>query len=184
MGSPDWTAALKRPLGPADSLESAPTGSPGSMRAARETSGRRAGSLDWLTAPGRLSRQAESPGSAPARPRRGGAARSALPQTKPAASCDRTQHKRDAPHARPKRFTMHINVTNLSPRGIFRPLRRLAQKCKGRPEGRPFTSAETLRGFHSMPGESRLLRPRRKPAKPRPQTQSAISAQADDSGDE
>jgi hypothetical protein len=66
---------------------------------------------------------------------------------------------------------------------FFRPLRRLAQKCKGRPEGRPFTSAETLLGFHSMPGESRLLRPRRKPAKPRPQTQSAISAHADDSGD-
>jgi hypothetical protein len=184
MGSPDWTAALKWPLRQADSPGSAQTGSPGSMRAAPETSGRPADLPDLLTAPGRLSRQAASPGFAPARLRRGEAGRSALPQTKPAASCDRTQHKRDAPHARPKRFTMHINVTNLSPRGIFRPLRRLAQKCKGSPEGRPFTSAETLLGFHSMPGESRLLRPRRKPAKPRPQTQSAISAHADDSGDE
>jgi hypothetical protein len=90
----------------------------------------------------------------------------------------------------PERFTMHIKVTDLSPRLcfrrqrlLFRPLRRSAQKCKGRPEGRPFTSAEALFSFHSMPGDSRLLRPRRKPAKPRPATQSAISAHADDSGD-
>ena len=90
----------------------------------------------------------------------------------------------------PNRFTTHIKVTNLSPVGnlaalalAFRPLRRLRPKSKGRPEGRPLRGANALFGFHSMPGESRLLRDRRKPATPRPHTQSAISAHADDSED-
>jgi hypothetical protein len=134
MGSPDWAAALKQPLRQADSLESAQTGSPGLMRASPETAGGRPDLANWLTAPGRLSPQA---GSAPSRLRRREAGRSALPQTKPAASCDRTQHKRDAPHAHPKRFTMHIKVTNLSPRGIFRHYAAWPRNAKAAPRGGP-----------------------------------------------
>jgi hypothetical protein len=51
------------------------------------------------------------------------------------------------------------------------------------PREAAFLRASRRSGSHSMPDESRLLRPRRKPAKPRPQTQSAMSAHADDSGD-
>ena len=90
-------AALKRCSRPAEL--------PGSMRAAREKSSRQAGSPDWPTAPGRSRRQADSPGSAPARPRPGEAARRARPQTKPAASCDRTRHERDAHSCAPQ--TIH-----------------------------------------------------------------------------
>ena len=51
----------------------------------------------------------------------------------------------------PDRFTMHIKVNQFVAAGniaamarTFRPLRRLPQKCKGRPERRPFTNAEAL----------------------------------------
>ena len=87
----------------------------------------------------------------------------------------------------PNRLTMHIKVTNSSPQAscgfrtlFFLPITmRTAQKQRP-PRGRPLRNGNAL-GFHSMPGESLLLRDRRKPATPRPHTQSAISAHAEDS---
>jgi hypothetical protein len=114
----------------------------GSAQRAQQRWSRRPGSLDWLTAPGKSLRQAESQRSAPARPKREEAARQARLQTKPAASCDRTRHRRDPLHARPNRFTMHIKVTNLSPRAKSRHWRWLvahydacAPKAKAAPRG-------------------------------------------------
>ena len=82
-----------------------------------------------------------------------------------------------------------IKVTNLSPRlgygvGVgVSPITPPEAEMQRPPEGGLLRSAEALVSLHSMPGESRLPRARRKPATPRPQTQSAMSAQADDSGD-
>jgi hypothetical protein len=71
-------------------------------------------------------------------------------------------------------------------RGIgasFSPITTPAPQKQRPPRGAAFERRECAFGFHSMPGESRLLRDRRKPATPRPHTQSAISAHADDSDD-
>src|SRR5580704_9788894 len=124
-GSLEWTAVLMWPSRQADS--------PGSARAS---------SPNWQPGPGRSRRQAESQRFAPARPKREEAARQARLQTKPAASCDRTRHRTDPLHARPDRFTMHIKVTNLSPRARSRHWRWLVAhydacvtKAKAAPRG-------------------------------------------------
>jgi hypothetical protein len=64
-------------------------------------------------------------------------------------------------------FTIPIKVTNLSPRlkccGGARFLAHYAACAENAKaaRGRPLRSADALVGFHSMPGESRLLRARR-----------------------
>jgi len=65
----------------------------------------------------------------------------------------------------------------------FLPLRPLGQNAKGRPEGRPFyerVGRSVAR--HSMPGDSRCVGAP-ETGEPEPQTQSAMSAHADDSED-
>ena len=186
-GSPEWTGSLTWPLRPADSRGSEQTDSPGSMPA---SPGRRPGSPDWPTAPGKSRRQAESLGSAPARPTREEAALRARLQTKPAASCDRTRHEaRRSSCARQTDSLCTLRLPICRRHAISRHWRWLlahydacAPKAKAAPRG-GLWEGECAFGFHSMPGESRLLRDRRKPATPRPHTQSAISAHADDSED-
>ena len=189
---PESSAALRWPSRPAGSPGSAQTDLPGSMRAAAapERVWRRADSPGWPPAPRRSWRQAASLRSAPARPLQGGATRRARLQTKPAASCDKTRQEKRASCAlqTDSLCTLRLPICrrrqNIAALALtFRPLRRLRHKSKGRPEGRPLGGRECVSGFHSMPGESRLLRDRRKPATPRPHTQSAISAHADVSED-
>ena len=190
---PESSAALRWPSRPAGSPGSAQTDLPGSMRAAAaapERVWRRADSPGWPPAPGKGRGQAASLRSAPARPLQGGAARRARLQTKPAASCDKTRQEKRASCAlqTDSLCTLRLPICrrrqNIAALALtFRPLRRLRHKSKGRPEGRPLGGRECVSGFHSMPGESRLLRDRRKPATPRPHTQSAISAHADVSED-
>jgi hypothetical protein len=117
--------------------------------------------------------------------RRGRAVNAPVNKTRSVMRQDPTTERRAS--CASKRFTMHIKVTNLSPRGVFRRASAVfahyaawPTNAKAAPRG---GLSRAPRRSQSMPGESLLLRPRRKPAKPRPQTQSAISAHADDSGD-
>src|ERR1700677_2964550 len=183
-------AAWKRSSRQADSLAPGRSDLPGLMRAAREMSPRPAGLPEWLGELERSRRQAVSPLSAPARPKRKEAARQARLQTKPAASCDRTRHEvRRASCARQTDSLCTLRLPICRRHAISRHWRWLlahydacAPKAKAAPRG-GLWEGECAFGFHSMPGESRLLRDRRKPATPRPHTQSAISAHADDSED-
>jgi hypothetical protein len=155
--------------------------------AARGRSPPGAGSPNRLTAPQRSS-PAHRPGPAPAPPKRSEAALRALPESKLAASCNRTRHTR-ALHAPPTDSVCPLRllicrqacVAAAAPN--FSPITPLGPEMQRPPRGAVFHERRGVLSFHSIPDESRLPRERRKPAKPRPHTQSAISAHADDSED-
>jgi hypothetical protein len=178
-----WAAARPPSSRPADSPESA--------QAARGTPApRTTDSPEQPTAPERPRRPADWPWSAPARRKPREAARQARLQTKPAASCDRTQHRGDATHARsqtdplctlrlPNRRRACCQKFSIAPPAIMPPVPEMQRPPRGAARLR---APRRSHRRHSIPDDSRLPRPRRKPAKPRPQTQSAMSAHADDSG--